>query len=307
MSETEAGFSAGLPGAGVTQGDDAVITSAAGEYSLELRGLYYLHAILAQRLAQIQDEYFVFPQTQWQVTAVETTPFRKLDEKYGEHAWWGVIDFAEQQGGAFAFLDMPAVTLVTGIGEEELGEEAASQQVEQWFLHLGALFMEVWSEVAQFDVQMYPNPTAPSMGDLQGMFPGINLNTPVVTTSFRVVQPGQPQTARLVLGIPQAYLLDLGQSLQAIGEVTFGSHDTTHFYERFAHIEEVPVPVSVMLGSVSLTVAELQGIEAGDVIELATALGEPLEVKVGSMRLRGRPGTTHDGRRLAVQITKGEA
>jgi flagellar motor switch protein FliM len=145
------------------------------------------------------------------------------------------------------------------------------------------------------------------MGDLQGLFPGLNLNTPVVTTAFRVVQPGQPFTARVVLGIPQAYLLSLEDSLSSLGDLTYGVHDTTHFYERFAHLEEVPVPVSVQLGSVALTVGDLQSIEPGDVLELGTLLGEPLKVRVGSLELRGRPGTTHDGKRLAVQITRGTA
>ncbi|MEB3328559.1 MAG: FliM/FliN family flagellar motor switch protein [Candidatus Sericytochromatia bacterium] len=303
LSEAGVGVPSGAPRGGVASGDEAVITTAPADYTFELRGLYLLHARLAESLGLVQDEYFVFPQTLWQVTAVETTPFRQLDQKYGENAWWGVIDFAEQQGGGFAFLDHQAVALVTGIGEEDLADEAGAQQVEQWFLHLGACFQDAWAEAAGFDVQIFPSPSAPPMSDLQGMFPGLNMNTPVVTTAFRVVQPGQPYTARVVVGIPQAFLLALGQSLQSLGEVTYGVHDTTHFYERFSHIEEVPVPVSVQLGTVALTVGELQSIEPGDVLELPAALGEPLTVKVGSLELRGRPGTTQDGKRLAVQIT----
>lgn len=286
----------------MSTGDDAVITTAAGDYALELRGVYYLHAVLAQRMAQIQDEYFVFPQTEWQVTSVESTTFRKLDAAYGERAWWGVLDFAEQQGGGFVFIDFSGVTLVSGVGEDDMGDDAAAQQVEQWFLHLAAQFADCWAEVAPFDVQMYPSPSPPPLVELQGMFPGLNLNTPVVTTAFRVLQPGQPQTARVLLGIPQAYLLELGGSLRAIGETTLVSHDTTHFYERLSHVEEVPVPVSVALGRVELSVGDLQGLEPGDVITLDTALGEPLEVAVGSLRFLGKPGTTQDGRRLAVQV-----
>ena len=120
-----------------------------------------------------------------------------------------------------------------------------------------------------------------------------------------VSQPGQPQTARVVLGIPQAYLLALGPSLQSIGETTLAANDTTYFYERLAYVEEVPVPVKVELGRVELTVGELQGLEEGDVIELGTIVGEPLHVTIGSLQLRGKPGTTADGRRLAVQIVGG--
>jgi len=305
LSEAEFGFSAGAVGPTPgSRGDDAVITTASGDNSLELRGVYYLHAALAERMAQIQDEYFVFPQTVWQVTAVETSTFKKLDETYGENAWWGVIDFAEQHGGAFAFADFSAVTLVSGVSADGMADEAGAQQVEQWFLHLGAAFMDCWAEVAQFDVQMYPSSAPPSLLELQDMFPGLNLNTPVLTTSFRVIQPGQAQTARVVLALPQAYMLDLIPSLRAIGELTIGSHDTTHFYERLAHLEDVPVPVSVQLGRVALTVGDLQGIEPGDVLALDTALGDPLRVRVGSMEFWGKPGTTADGRRLAVQIMR---
>lgn len=285
--------------------DDAVVTSSGGGYRMELRALYYIHGVLAERMALIQDEYFVFPQTTWQVTAVELTPFRALDEKYGENAWWGVMDFSDIPGGAFAFVDMHAVTMVSGVGEDDLMEEAGGQQAEQWFQHLGVQFMECWSEIASFDVQMYPSPTAPNLAELQAMFQGLNMNTPVVTTSFRVSAPGLPQTARVVLGIPQAYLLAYGQSLVAIGETTLAQNDTSLFYERLAYIEEVPVPVSVKLGQVELTVGELQSLEEGDVIELGTMLGDPLEVTVGSFALLGKPGTAADGRRLAIQIVAG--
>ncbi|MEB3285169.1 MAG: FliM/FliN family flagellar motor switch protein [Candidatus Sericytochromatia bacterium] len=303
MSEADFGFSAGASGSvPQARGDDAVITTASGGNSLELRGVYYLHAAMAERMAQIQDDYFVFPQTAWQVTAVEVSTFKRLDDAFGQNAWWGVIDFAEQQGGAFAFADLSAITLVSGVDPEQMLDDAGAQQVEQWFLHLGAVFMDCWAELAQFDVQMYPSSAPPSLLELQDMFPGLNLNTPMLMTSFRVIQPGQSQTARVVLALPQAYLLELVPSLRAIGELTTGSHDTTHFYERLAHIEEVPVPVSVQLGRVTLSVGELQGIEPGDVLALDTALGDPLRVQVGSLELSGKPGTTPDGRRLAVQL-----
>ena len=285
--------------------DDAVVTAARGSYGLELRAIYVVHNVLGERMGMLQDEYYVFPQSTWQVTAVEITPFRALDQKYGEHAWWGVMDFSEQQGGAFAYLDMHAAPIVTGVGEEELQDEAGMAQVEQWFQHLGVQFMECWAEIGQFDVQMYPSPTGPSVGELQAMFPGLNLNTPVVTTSFRVSQPGQPHVARVVLGIPQAYLLQIGAGLQSIGQTTYGDNDTTYFYERLSHIEDLPMPVHVMLGKVELTVGDLQGLEEGDVIALDTLLGETLDVTVGSLQLRGKPGTTSDGRRLAIQIVSG--
>jgi hypothetical protein len=48
----------------------------------------------------------------------------------------------------------------------------------------------------------------------------------------------------------------------------------------------------------------MQSLEEGDVIELGTMLGDPLDVNVGSLHMRGKPGTASDGRRLAVQIVQ---
>ena len=285
--------------------EDAVIPTSGNNYNLELRALYYLHGKLAAQMAQLQDDYVTFPQTSWQITAVEVKPFRELDDRYAEGAFWGILDFVDQPGGAFCFLDMPSAQMVTGLSEDELGSDDGQSYVETWLTHLGQQFMACWEEIAQFDVQMFPSPIAPTLGELQAMFPGLNHNTPIIITAFRVSQPGQHAVARIVLGIPQAYLLAVGASLQAVGEATYAQNDTTYFYERLAYVEDVPVPVSVLLGRTEMTVGDLQSLEEGDVIELDTTVGLPLDVKVGSTVMRGMPGTTADGRRLAVQLQIG--
>jgi flagellar motor switch protein FliM len=110
----------------------------------------------------------------------------------------------------------------------------------------------------------------------------------------------------VVLGMPQAYLLPVGPSLQAVGEMTYSTTDTSQFHERLAYLEDVPIPVSVMLGKAEMTVGDLQNLEEGDVIELDATVGLPLRVKVGSKELEGKPGTSADGRRLAIQIVNVE-
>ncbi|MDB5102130.1 MAG: hypothetical protein JWM80_6551, partial [Cyanobacteria bacterium RYN_339] len=180
--------------------------------------------------------------------------------------------------------------------------EDGMQRVEHYLLHFGQQFMECWQEVAQFDVQMFPSPMAPDLQELQSMFQGLVPNTPIIKTSFRVSQPGQSHTARFVLGIPQAYLLAVGQSLQSVGEMTLSSNDTTYFHERLGYIEDVPIPVTVVLGKTEMTVGDLQSLEEGDVIELETQVGQPLTIHLGSTHMLGNPGTSTDGRRLAVQI-----
>jgi flagellar motor switch protein FliM len=84
--------------------------------------------------------------------------------------------------------------------------------------------------------------------------------------------------------------------------MTLQSNDTTYFHERLAYIEDVPVPVTVVLGKAEMSVGDLQSLEEGDVIELDTHVGVPLEVRMGSTHMQGNPGTSPDGRRLAVQI-----
>ena len=305
MSEQDSYYEQDFDAVDYDQGfEDAVIPTSGSNYNLELRALYYLHSNLAAQLAQLQDDYVTFPQTSWQVTGVEVKPFKELDDRYAENCFWGILDFVDQPGGAFAFLDLPAAEMVTGLSEHELADEDGQGYVETWFAHLGQLFMTCWEEIAQFDVQMFPSPTAPTLPDLQAMFPGLNHNTPIIVTSFRVAQPGQAAVARVTLGIPQAYLLAVTQSLQAVGEATFSSQDTSYFYERLAYLEDVPVPVAVLLGRTEMTVGDLQSLEEGDVIELDTTVGLPLEVRVGNTVLEGKPGTTADGRRLAVQIQR---
>jgi flagellar motor switch/type III secretory pathway protein FliN len=285
--------------------EDAVIPSTGGNYNLELRALYYLHGELAQMLAQLQEDYITFPQTQWQVTSVEVKPFKEQGDRYGQNAFWGILDFVDQPGGAFLFLDLPAAEMVTGLGEEELSGDDGQGYVETWMNHVGTMFQTCWQDIAAFDVQIFSSPTAPSLVELQSMFPGLNQNTPMLLTAFRVTQPGQSAVARVVLGIPQAYMLAVGQSLQAIGQEKSSPSDTTYFYERLAYVEDVPVSVTVTLGKSEMSVGELQNLEEGDIIELDTTVGLPLEVKVGSMSMRGKPGTTTDGRRLAVQLVVG--
>lgn len=285
--------------------EDAVIPTSGNNYNLELRALYYLHGKLAEQMALLQDDYITFPQTSWQITAVEVKPFKELDDRYADNAFWGILDFVDQPGGAFCFLDMTAAQMVSGLSEHELAGEDGQSYVETWLSHFGQQFMTCWEEIAQFDVQMFPSPVAPTLHELQAMFPGLNHNTPLIITAFRVAQPGQSDVARIVLGIPQAYLLAVGQSLQAVGESTYAQNDTTYFYERLAYVEDVPVSVSVKLGKTEMTVGDLQSLEEGDVIELDTTIGLPLEVHVGSTVMRGMPGTTTDGRRLAVQLQLG--
>jgi flagellar motor switch protein FliM len=66
-------------------------------------------------------------------------------------------------------------------------------------------------------------------------------------------------------------------------------------------LQEVPIDVVAELGSASLTLNDLLGLSAGDVVVLDHDMREPIMVRVGNrIKLRARPGT-HRGR-LALSI-----
>lgn len=68
-----------------------------------------------------------------------------------------------------------------------------------------------------------------------------------------------------------------------------------------AGLQQVTVPVRVVLGTAELTFAELTGLRPGDVIRLDASVRQDLPVRVGDRtQFRGRVGTV--GNRLAVQI-----
>jgi len=67
----------------------------------------------------------------------------------------------------------------------------------------------------------------------------------------------------------------------------------------------VPTPVVVYLGATTMTVAELQSLEEEDVILLDQEAAAPLVIELGGgARILGKPGTSLDGARRAVQIVR---
>jgi flagellar motor switch protein FliM len=72
-----------------------------------------------------------------------------------------------------------------------------------------------------------------------------------------------------------------------------------------AHLEEVPIDVSVCLGSTEVRLSDLLAIEAGDVIRLGARVGQPLTVVVEeSSCMQAELGRSQG--RLAARVTKFE-
>ncbi|MHB8926042.1 MAG: flagellar motor switch protein FliM [Bacillota bacterium] len=67
-------------------------------------------------------------------------------------------------------------------------------------------------------------------------------------------------------------------------------------------LEDAAIPISVVLGETTISVRDLMGLQAGDVIQLDNPMTSDLKGFIGSrVKFRGRPGTV--GRRMALSVT----
>lgn len=266
------------------------------------RALFQLHSQMAQALTEYVDEEARIPNASWQVVAVEAQTLGNLYEKFPSGAVWGVLDFRDQPGGAFLLLTAQAARSLVGLGGQG---ELMDNEFAMVDFHLGMVgeaFSQAWTDIAQLDPQLGTFPEAPTLADLQEIFMGLTLHTPLITTTFRVTVPGRP-VERILLAIPEPYLIPLSSSMAAAAELTVSNADTEEMPQRLAHLADVPVPFAVHLGTTSMTVNELQNLEEEDVILLDQAVAEPLVAVAGSgAKLLVRPGTTPDGARKAVEI-----
>lgn len=83
------------------------------------------------------------------------------------------------------------------------------------------------------------------------------------------------------------------------GSQIAASHENTQ--EMAERIQQTKVPVSAIMGRANLSVGEILGLEAGDVIPLTGRGGGLVELQIGSrVKFTGYPGSV--GRNLGVQI-----
>lgn len=67
-------------------------------------------------------------------------------------------------------------------------------------------------------------------------------------------------------------------------------------------LEEATIPVSVLLGETNISVRDLLGLQAGDVVQLDNPVTSEMKGFIGSrVKFRGRPGNV--GRRMALKVT----
>lgn len=272
-----------------------------GGNSMQFRALYYLGSQMAQALTEFVDEEGTTPSATWTVTAVDLQPFSQLAERFARDSLWGIIQFTEQPGGAFLLLSTDAgKALIAAPPDKPLGDDQLAL-LDTVLNRVTEVYAQAWADIAVLEPQFCTFPEAPDIAELQEVFMGLSPATPLVCTAFRVNVPGQP-LARLILAIPQPYLIPLAQSLEAAAEMTYLNGKDDAIEERLDHLGDVPVPVTVTLGSTQMALSDLQNLEEEDVIVLDQAVGSPLACDMGGARIWVKPGTSQDGLRRAVQI-----
>ncbi len=273
-----------------------------GGGSTQFRALYYLGSQMALALTEFVDEEGQTPQANWTVTAVELQPYAQAAERYADNAIWGIIQFTEQPGGAFLLVTHDAAKTLLGLpAKQTFNYDEHEDVLFAYMTRLSDLYGQTWSDIAVLEPQLGLFPGAPEIEELHEVFMGLAPATPLVVTSFRVNVPGQA-LAKLVLAIPQPYLIPLGQSLEAAAEMTYLNGKDDAIEERLDHLGDVPMPITVTLGSTQMALADLQNLEEEDVIMLDQPVGSPLACDMGGARIWVKPGTTPDGMRRAVLV-----
>ncbi len=276
---------------------------SSGSNSTQFRALYYLGNQIAQALTEFEDEDHVAPRATWSVSGIELWPFAQVAERFAEGAFWGVLQYTEQAGGAFLLLLEDTARLLVGALPNQAVSGDRLALLDTVLARVTDLFGQAWSDIATLEPQLGLFEEAPSLQDLQEIFTGLSGATPMASTTFRVAIPGQA-LGRLVLTIPQPYLIPLQQSLEAAAEMTFLNGKDDAIEERLDFLGDVPVPIQVSLGSTEMTLSELQNLEEADVILLDQLVTTPLEISLGGAKVLGKAGTSPDGMRRAVQIVR---
>lgn len=276
---------------------------SAGGNSTQFRALYYLGSQMAQALTEFEDEDQGTPRASWSVTAIELLPFSQITERFATASYWGVIQYTEQPGGAFMLLSADTARVLVGAPPARNLTSEHLSLLDTVLARVTDVFGQAWADIAALEPQLGVFEEAPALDELQEIFMGLSGSTPLASTSLRVAVPGQP-LGRLILAIPQPYLIPLQQSLEAAAEMTFLNGKDDAIEERLDFLGDVAVPISVTLGTTEMTVSELQNLEEADVILLDQLVTTPLDVSLGGARVLGKPGTSADGQRRAVQIVR---
>jgi len=283
----------------------------------DLRALYYVH----DRVAQLLTETLAAEPTTsalWQVIGVEQNSFKDIIDRYPRDTVWSLLGFGDSLvGGVSLIIDKDtAVSLVRQIGSESEDEddedneehgitEQDLQMIDSKIQQFSEAFSTIWGEYHPIGIQLATFPNTPSLDEFRGLLTGIAPDTLVAMITFRITMVAR-EVQKVSMIFPQPYLEPLKGVLRTIIESVRQEADFEQIQERINLVDDITIPVTVDLGSTTMTFSELQGIEIGDFIKLDQTIEDPLFIKVGHNNtiIKGRPGTTPDQQYVAVQVTE---
>lgn len=274
------------------------------------RALYHLGSLMADGLRGFNDEGdeeggSQLPPADYTVVSVETLPFSQLQEKYGVDAIWGILQFVEQPGGMFVLVDHDSAKLLIGAPSQHLFSDEDFDQSDEIIRRFSMIFSQAWADIfSDTENQHGTFPEMPALEELQEIFMGLGINSAIACITFRISLPAQP-LGRVMFAIPQPYLVPYSDSLRVAADNTYRQNSGEDMDSRLQHLGDVPTSVVAYLGFTTMTVAELHGLEEEDVIVLEQGATSPLLIEIGGgTKILGKPGTSSDGLRKAVQIVR---
>ena len=277
----------------------------------DLKSLYYIHDKVAQTLTEILSAEPTSAAT-WQVISIEKLPFQSVIRKYPRDSVWSLLGFGESLvGGVALVIEKDSVISMVRQAGTDISPDAENEitefelgQIDNRIQQFSEAFSTVWGEHHPLSLQLATFPNTPTIDEFRNLLMGINTDTPSGLITFQVTMIAR-DVQRAALVFPQPYLAPLYHALQNVLEGMVSEGDFEQVQDRISMVDDITTPVVVELGKTRMSFADIQTMEFNDFIVLEQTIDRPLTVKVGKQTvLKGRPGTTSDGRHLAVQIVE---
>ncbi|MBF2051917.1 MAG: FliM/FliN family flagellar motor switch protein [Candidatus Sericytochromatia bacterium] len=277
----------------------------------DLKALYYIHDRVAQTLTEILSAEPSSAAT-WQVISVEQQPFHHVLRKYPRDSVWSLLGFGESLvGGVALVIEKESVIAMVRQAGAEIAPESENEitefelgQIDNRIQQFSEAFSTVWGEFHPLSLQLATFPNTPTIDEFRNLLMGIQPETPSIVLTFQVTMIAR-EVQRAALIFPQPYLAPLYHVLKAVNDGMLEEGDFEQVQNRIAMVDDITTPVAVQLGSTRMSFSDIQNMEFNDFIVLDQSIDKPLTVKVGKDTvMKGMPGTTPDGRYLAVQIVE---
>lgn len=277
----------------------------------DLKALYYIHDRVAQTLTEILSAEPSSAAT-WQVISVEQQPFHHVLRKYPRDSVWSLLGFGESLvGGVALVIEKESVIAMVRQAGADIAPESENEitefelgQIDNRIQQFSEAFSTVWGEFHPLSLQLATFPNTPTIDEFRNLLMGIQPETPAILLTFQVTMIAR-EVQRAALIFPQPYLAPLYHVLKAVNDGMLEEGDFEQVQNRITMVDDITTPVAVQLGSTRMSFSDIQNMEFNDFIVLDQSIDKPLTVKVGKDTvMKGMPGTTPDGRYLAVQIVE---